>query len=310
MNKLILSLLTFGLILVNQSPILSHNDSDKITYNCLTREVWTPEKQAWCDKVKVIDNTEYNIPDYGLIKLNNGFYEKDDPESGTRFNVGVLHEFITFADVNNDGKEEGLSLLWLNSEGSGVFTYLIIVSDTGENLATEFLGDRIKAKSLSVTQNNISINLITQAPEEPFCCPTLEVINTYKLNQNKLELISQEKIKPEIKDNYTEINLTDLETSLTGNDLEAIALNVFPFEKVSEGNFQQEITINNDNPNLPILTITRINLPDDSILGMRYLLEFEPNTNGSEKWRLIWAGFQQKCRENRGSQDWTQELCL
>ena len=38
-------------------------------YNCLTREVWSPKKQAWCNKLKTMNerlaNTEWQLEDLG-----------------------------------------------------------------------------------------------------------------------------------------------------------------------------------------------------------------------------------------------------
>ncbi|HEY9660036.1 MAG TPA: hypothetical protein V6C65_16385, partial [Allocoleopsis sp.] len=47
-------------------------------YNCLTREVWRPEKQAWCDKVQQLQNATFAIPNYGTVTLTNGQYENTE----------------------------------------------------------------------------------------------------------------------------------------------------------------------------------------------------------------------------------------
>lgn len=52
-----------------------------------------------------------------------------------------------------------------------------------------------------------------------------------------------------------------------------------------------------------VLTHTITGLADDSILGQKYRLEMTL-TNG--KWQLVWAGRQQKCRNNN---KWIKEKC-
>lgn len=42
---------------------------------------------------------------------------------------------------------------------------------------------------------------------------------------------------------------------------------------------------------------------------VRYRVEFEPVENQSQ-WRMVWAGRQQRCQQERGSQNWTTESCL
>ncbi len=85
-----------------------------------------------------------------------------------------------------------------------------------------------------------------------------------------------------------------------------IALNVFGIEDPGEGNFAQEVAVVEETPTQSILTLTQTGLPDDSVEGMRYWLEFAPKEN---QWELVWVGRQVRCRPNRGSQEWATELC-
>lgn len=164
-----------------QTP--SHSDSQSEWYNCLTREVWSPEKQTWCDKVKQLQNAVYTIPNYGTITLTNGQYENTEQ----RFRVSLINKqgLIAFGDVNGDGAEDAAVMLDVNSGGSGMFVYLTVVPNVGQvsqplkPLESVLLGDRVTLNSLSIADQAITLNMVTQGPNDPMCCPTQEVTRLY-----------------------------------------------------------------------------------------------------------------------------------
>jgi hypothetical protein len=48
-------------------------------------------------------------------------------------------------------------------------------------------------------------------------------------------------------------------------------------------------------------------LADDSVRARRYRVELSKHGSG---WQIAWAGFQQRCRADRGHQDFSIEPCL
>jgi hypothetical protein len=72
-----------------------------------------------------------------------------------------------------------------------------------------------------------------------------------------------------------------------------------------EGNFKEMIVLI-EQGDQAVVNLTQTGLPDDSVEGMRYRLEFVPE---GTQWRMAWAGRQVRCRPDRGSQTWTTELC-
>jgi hypothetical protein len=105
-------------------------------YNCLTREVFTPEKQVWCDRWKTLQNATYIVPaslapnpKYIKVTLNNGRYQREDE----KFIVELVKErgWMTFGDLNNDGKADAAVIFGvaLDPEGKSVATYLTAVLD-------------------------------------------------------------------------------------------------------------------------------------------------------------------------------------
>ena len=114
---------------------------------------------------------------------------------------------------------------------------------------------------------------------------------------------------------YREIDLQPLSsaTSLVGNNPEAIALKTFGISQNanSESITQETVSTSQDSPSNFIVSITQIGLPDDSIKGIRYRLDFVRHNETSSKpeWQMIWAGQQFICQPSRGEQNWTANYC-
>jgi hypothetical protein len=289
----------------------------KPPYNCRTREVWSAEKKAWCQKVESLKNATYQIPDYGTVKMTNGRFEKNGSTTGERWAAGVT-DMVVFDNLADDKTEDAAVLLWVNSGGSGQFTYLAVVKDvlhSPKNVSTVLLGDRVKINTFSTQSGRIDLNLLTQGANDPLCCPTQEVSQSYTLQNDRLELLPQSSTSSTTiatdRNAYRPINLESLKVSLTGNDPRAIALAAFGMKERPEGRFKETVTVNTPNPKQSIVFLTQMNLPDDSVRGLTYRIEFEAVPNvGSSRWRMVWAGKQHTCWQGRGSQNWTTESCI
>jgi hypothetical protein len=75
----------------------------------------------------------------------------------------------------------------------------------------------------------------------------------------------------------------------------------------SEGRQSESLSIEYPNPGEAVTTITIIGLADDSVRAIRYRINFAVNENS---WDIVSVGSQTQCRQNRGHQDWSAELCL
>lgn len=104
---------------------------------------------------------------------------------------------------------------------------------------------------------------------------------------------------------YSEVSLPP-ESQRFGADPEQIALDAFGITEPVEGNFTQEVQVVEQTPTQAMVTLIQTGLPDDSVQGMRYWLEFEA---GENQWELVWVGRQTKCWPGRGSQEWSTDLC-
>lgn len=88
---------------------------EPIWYNCLTREVFTPEKQAWCDRWQTLQAATYIVPispepdpAYATVTLSYGRYEA---ASGQLLVKLVNQEgWITFGDLTGNGQEDAAAV--------------------------------------------------------------------------------------------------------------------------------------------------------------------------------------------------------
>jgi heat shock protein HslJ len=78
-----------------------------------------------------------------------------------------------------------------NGGGSGVFTVLNVVQDVdgaATPVASTLLGDRVVIHNVSIVGDRIYVDMTTQGPDEPMCCPTLRVEREYTLEGGELVL--------------------------------------------------------------------------------------------------------------------------
>jgi hypothetical protein len=279
-------------------------------YNCLTREVWSPQKQDWCSKVNQLQNAAYTLPELGTLQLSRGRYENQQ----TQVTVHLMNQtgMVQFGDLNGDGREDALTVLTVR-KGSDVLTYLVAALNQNDRLqptAPLFLGDGVQIKSMVIESGQVKANLLTPAPEDPICCPTQNVTRTYRLNYQLVQEAEAVANPPEgDRLQYREIDLSQFEPSmLSGQTPRAIALAVFGTRETPEGNFEQTVSDKEEGLNAHVL-ITQIGLLDDSVRGVRYWIEFVQVSDTPRRWQIVWAGRQQLCQPGRGSQDWTIENC-
>ena len=135
-----------------------------------------------------LKNGEYQTEFSSSGKINGIYKEKIVPDSFTEL-VVTLSDKMAFGDLNGDGEKDAAVILIINPGGSGTFRYLAaVINQNGapNHVASQLLGDRVKVKSLSIKSGEITVKMITHGPSDPLCCPTLEAIQDYQLQGDKL----------------------------------------------------------------------------------------------------------------------------
>ena len=132
-------------------------------------------------------------------KLTDGEYRERVVEGSAAEVVVTLTDTIAFGRLS-DCREAAAVIMKSETGGSGTFTDLaVVVNDNGrpQNIATKLLGDRVKVKNISLKAGTITVDLITHGPDDPMCCPTLEVSQMYELQGNTLiQLPGVESFRP------------------------------------------------------------------------------------------------------------------
>jgi len=138
------------------------------------------------------------LPDSaGNVTLADGHFEQGLSDSAASVTVDLIRS--ARGDLNGDGIEDGLALLAVDTGGSGTFLYLVaVINQAGEpqQAAAQFLGDRIDVQSIGVEDGIVQIAMITHAPDDPQCCPSLEEIRQYRLEKDRLVTPQQSQVLP------------------------------------------------------------------------------------------------------------------
>jgi heat shock protein HslJ len=147
--------------------------------------------------LEALQNAEYQgIYEGQVIQLTDGRYEGEPfVEGGASRPTVIFIEPYAFGDLNGDDVDDAVALLVENSGGSGSFVYLAaLLNQNGlpNNVATQLLGDRTQVQALAIDEGIVRINIVTHGPEDPMCCPSLRVVETYELQGDTLVQLSRE----------------------------------------------------------------------------------------------------------------------
>jgi len=143
----------------------------------------------------VLENAQYELPDIKTVQLVDGKFEDKYGEGASQVNRGELTR-TALGDLNGDGAPDGVVILAVNTGGSGVFVYMLVVVNRNglpQQVAAEMLGDRVNVQNLAVKEGQIVLNALGFAPGDPMCCPSQSVIRTYRLQGNALQVVSEAK---------------------------------------------------------------------------------------------------------------------
>ncbi len=129
----------------------------------------------------------------GSVTLENGrFSEPVAPGSATEIKVRLTPN-VAYGELNV--QPAAAVVLVSDPGGSGTFYDLhLMVSRDGRpaNVATTFLGDRVQINTITVENNQIIVDLIQAGADDPFCCPSQQVLKSYELQGDQLVEVSNQ----------------------------------------------------------------------------------------------------------------------
>lgn len=132
----------------------------------------------------------------GYAPLVNGEYHEPVPNSASTTDV-LMTEHVAYGKLP-DGQVGAAVVLATTTGGSGTFYDLdLVVEVDGKplNIATAFLGDRVQINSVKFENGDIVVDMISQGPDDPMCCPTQAEIRRYRWQDGKLQQVSKAAIQ-------------------------------------------------------------------------------------------------------------------
>ncbi|MGB7931763.1 MAG: META domain-containing protein [Gammaproteobacteria bacterium] len=127
------------------------------------------------------------------ITLTNGRWEGEPFVAGgsSRPAVGLIDDFILTGDLNADGNDEAVVLLWESTGGSGVYTYLAVTAlrdDKPYTLDTALIGERVQVRAGRIIGNRIELDVVQQGPGDAACCPSQTATHYWVLDASGLHV--------------------------------------------------------------------------------------------------------------------------
>jgi len=125
----------------------------------------------------------------GKARLVDGQYRESAAPGAATEVIVTATDFYAIGDLDGDGSEDAVIVLESDPGGSGVFFDLVPVLNrqgTPEVLAPVPLGDRVDISGVSLGERQVQVRLLKHGPDDPQCCPTLDVTLHYRLGPNGL----------------------------------------------------------------------------------------------------------------------------
>ncbi|TFG66339.1 MAG: hypothetical protein E4H28_02270 [Gemmatimonadales bacterium] len=135
-----------------------------------------------------VQNATYmsQFSEAGFVTLTAGVYESDEPEWRV---MASLDEHVAIGDLDGNDTAEAAVVIWTNTGGTGAFVDLAVLEERdGQivNIATRFLGDRLRIHSLSISDRVVELDATIHTPDDPMCCPSLRVKRRFRMERGSL----------------------------------------------------------------------------------------------------------------------------
>jgi len=120
----------------------------------------------------------------GTITLVGGRYDEPAAPGSATTTTVMLTDKVAYGDLDADGTEDAVAIIETDPGGSGVFFELVAVVATpagARPVASVSLGDRTDVTGISIAEGLVNVDLVTQGPEDPMCCPTAQEHRLYRL---------------------------------------------------------------------------------------------------------------------------------
>ncbi|MGF1790392.1 META domain-containing protein [Photobacterium profundum] len=139
---------------------------------------------------------------YRRVVLNNGLWvgEPYQPGGVVAPQVMLIDGIKATGDLNGDGEDEAVVLLNYAPGGTGQFLNLAVMSKSGtqasgkaDNVATIFVGDRVRVRDLKIKNGKIVLDVVQVGPKDSICCPGEVAERVWQLNGTTLQELESNK---------------------------------------------------------------------------------------------------------------------
>jgi hypothetical protein len=141
--------------------------------------------KAFCDLESMTFQSK--VFQAGPVTLAQGEYRASAaPESASEV-VVKLTDKRAFGMLN--GKSVGAIVVVTTLDGTGTFYELALLIESAQgwtNTDTVLLGDRVKVHSVAIERDRVAVAMTTHGPQDPMCCPTLEIIKHFAVQNDRL----------------------------------------------------------------------------------------------------------------------------
>ncbi len=143
-------------------------------------------------------NISYTGINENTVTLEDGRWEgKPFVEGGaSRPVIGLVSDFRLTGDLDSDGVDEVVVLLWESTGGSGLFIYVAAAGRRDGkpvNLGTAFVGDRVQLRSGQIQDGMLKLDVVQQGPDDAGCCPSRNAsrywtLDAYGLHEGEAQI--------------------------------------------------------------------------------------------------------------------------
>ena len=148
-----------------------------------------------------LDNATYSseFTESGEVTLVNGEFSQPVAE-GSATQLRIQNTEYTAMGVDGENNNIIATVLVSDPGGSGTFYSLHVMQFVDGQLvevAATSLGDRVQINSVKIANGNIVVDMVQSGADDPLCCPTEHVLNTYTIQDGELDLIDSQVIEDE-----------------------------------------------------------------------------------------------------------------
>ena len=181
--------------------------------------------------VEMLRNGTYFAPYYGrTVTLVNGAFSAGT--GADKYSIKML-DLVTFGDLNGDGVNDATFIMVEDGGGSGQFESVIAVLNAGGTptpAGYAKLGDRVQIHSLAIAAGQLNLKMLVQGPNDPMCCPSQIVKQTYQMVKNIFWLTQISTFTPDNQERSLIINSPVGEASVTNPFTINGSFTIAPFE--------------------------------------------------------------------------------